>query len=200
VKFSDAVSRIPNLITLARILAVPVTVYVILQGYMTMAFWIFVVAAASDALDGYLAKRLNAVTEIGAYLDPLADKALLVGTYIALAQADHIATWLVFLVVFRDLLIVCGALLFHTITQSLKMTPLFISKINTVAQLALASVVLAELGLDLRPDQGSDLGPAQGLAFLSGALVYIVVLTTFISGAAYVYKWGTMAVRMERDQ
>ena len=184
----DALARIPNLITLARILAVPVTVYVILQDYMTAAFWIFVVAGLSDALDGYLAKRLNAVSEIGAYLDPLADKALLVGTYVALAQVDHIATWLVFLVVFRDLLIVCGALLFHTITQSLKMKPLFISKINTVTQLALAAIVLAELGLDLR------------LAYLSDALVYIVVLTTFVSGAAYVYKWSTMATQMERDQ
>ena len=184
----DALTRIPNLITLARILAVPVTIYVILQGYMTAAFWIFAAAGASDALDGYLAKRLNAVSEIGAYLDPLADKALLVGTYIALAQVDHVATWLVFLVVFRDLLIVCGALLFHTITQSLKMKPLFISKINTVAQLALAAVVLAELGLDLR------------IAFLSEALVYTVVLTTFVSGAAYVYKWSTMAVQLERDR
>jgi len=181
-------SLVPNLITLARLLAVPVTVYVILEGYLAVAFWIFITAAASDALDGYLAKRWNAVSEIGAYLDPLADKALLVGAYVALAQADHIATWLVILVVFRDLLIIGGALLFQTLTQSLKMTPLFISKVNTVAQLALAGVVLAELGLDLR------------LAFLSGSLVYVVAVTTLVSGAAYVYKWGAMAVLMERDQ
>ncbi len=187
-KIRAALTRIPNLITLARILAVPVIVYVILQDYMTAAFWIFVAAGASDALDGYLAKRLDAVSEIGAYLDALADKALLVGTYVALAQVDHIATWLVFLVVFRDILIVSGALLFHTITQSLKMKPLFISKVNTVAQIALATVVLSELGLGL------------SMAYLSEALVYIVVLTTFVSGAAYVYKWGTMAVSMERDQ
>ena len=187
-KISDALSLVPNLITLARLLAVPVTVYVILEGYLAAAFWIFIIAAASDALDGYLAKRWNAVSEIGAYLDPLADKALLVGAYVALAQADYIATWLVFLVVFRDVLIIGGALLFHTITRSLKMTPLFISKVNTVAQLALVGVVLAELGLGLR------------LTFLSEALVYIVAVTTFVSGAAYVYKWGAMAVLLERDQ
>jgi cardiolipin synthase len=127
-------------------------------------------------------------TATGAYLDPLADKALLVGTYVALAQVDQIATWLVILVVFRDFLIIGGALLFQTLTQSLKMKPLFISKINTVTQIAFAGVVLAELGLDL------------SLTFISGALVYIVALTTFVSGAAYVYKWGTMAVQMERDQ
>ena len=185
---SYALSLVPNLITLARLLAVPVTVYVILEGYFVAAFWIFVTAAASDALDGYLAKRLDAVSEVGAYLDPLADKALLVGAYVALAQVDHIATWLVFLVVFRDLLIIGGALLFHTLTQSLKMTPLFISKVNTVAQLALVGVVLAELGVGLQ------------LTFVSVTLVYIVVVTTFVSGAAYVYKWGAMAVSMERNQ
>ncbi len=185
---TSALSLVPNLITLARLLAVPVTVYVILEGYFVAAFWIFVIAAASDALDGYLAKRLNAVSEVGAYLDPLADKALLVGVYVALAQVDHIATWLVFLVVFRDFLIIGGALLFHTLTQSLKMTPLFVSKVNTVAQLALVGVVLAELGLGLQ------------LTFVSVTLVYIVVVTTFVSGAAYVYKWGAMAVLMERNQ
>jgi cardiolipin synthase len=84
--------------------------------------------------------------------------------------------------------IIGGALLFQTLTQSLKMKPLFISKINTVTQIALAGAVLAELGLGL------------SLTFLSGALVYVVALTTFVSGAAYVYKWGTMAVQMERDQ
>ncbi len=186
--FTNALSLVPNLITLARLLAVPVTVYVILEGYFVAAFWIFVTAAASDALDGYLAKRLDAVSEVGAYLDPLADKALLVGTYVALAQVDHIATWLVFLVVFRDFLIIGGALLFQTLTQSLKMTPLFVSKVNTVAQLALVGVVLAELGLGLQ------------LTFISVTLVYIVVVTTFVSGAAYVYKWGAMAVLMERNQ
>ena len=186
--FTNVLSLIPNFITLARLLAVPVTVYVILEGYFVAAFWIFVIAAASDALDGYLAKRLDAVSEIGAYLDPLADKALLVGVYVALAQVDHIATWLVFLVVFRDFLIIGGALLFHTLTQSLKMTPLFVSKVNTVAQLALVGVVLAELGLGLQ------------LTFVSVTLVYIVVVTTFVSGAAYVYKWGAMAVLMERNQ
>jgi cardiolipin synthase len=188
VTISYALSLVPNLITLARLLAVPVTVYVILEGYLAAAFWIFMIAAASDALDGYLAKRLDAVSEIGAYLDPLADKALLIGAYVALAQVDHIATWLVFLVVFRDLLIIGGALLFHTITQSLTMTPLYISKVNTVAQLTLIGVVLAELGLGLQ------------LTFLSVTLVYIVVVTTFVSGAVYVYKWGAMAVLLERDQ
>lgn len=179
---------IPNAITLARLLAVPVTIYLILQNQYKSAFWLFAAAGISDAVDGVLAKRLGVVSEVGAYLDALADKALLVGVYVTLGQVGHVAIWLVFLIVFRDFLIITGALLFQTLTQSLKMEPLFISKINTVVQLALAAIVLAELGLDLR------------LAYLSEALVYIVVLTTFVSGAAYVYKWSTMAALMERDQ
>ncbi len=185
---SGPLSLLPNFISLARLLAVPVAVYLILQGQLQAAFWIFVAAGVSDALDGYLAKRLGAESEIGRYLDPLADKALLVGVYVALNRVDHLATWLVFLVVFRDLLIIGGAILFQTLTQSLKMAPLFISKINTVAQITLASVVLGELGLGIE------------LAFLSEALLYIVALTTFVSGAAYIYKWGSLAVIMERDR
>ena len=179
---------LPNLITLARLLAVPVTVYLILQGHHAAAFWIFIAAGVSDAVDGVLAKRLNAVSEIGAYLDPLADKALLVGVYIALDRVDHIPTWLVFLVVFRDVLIIGGAILFQTITHSLKMDPLYISKINTVAQITLAGLVLAELGTEVPKTIASDI------------LVYVVALTTFTSGAAYVYKWGWAAIIMERHK
>ncbi len=179
---------LPNFITLARLLAVPVTVYLILQSHYQLAFWIFVAAGVSDALDGFLAKRLDAVSEIGAYLDPLADKALLVGVYLALSRMDHIATWLVFLVVFRDFMIIGGAILYQTLTQSLKMEPLFISKVNTVAQIAFAGVVLGELGLGV------------GLSIVSQTLAYIVAFTTFVSGAAYVYKWGWLAVLMERDR
>lgn len=175
------------MVTLARLLAVPITVYLILQDQFVFAFWLFIAAGVSDAVDGYLAKRLDAVSEVGSYLDPLTDKALLVSVYITLGHQGHVATWLVVLIVFRDLLIIGGALLFQTLTQSLKMNPLFISKINTTTQIALAGVTLAELG------------PGLALPFLSTALLYIVALTTFLSGAAYVVKWGWLAVIMERD-
>lgn len=184
--FRGSLSLLPNIITLARLLAVPVTVYLMLQNQYGVAFWLFIAAGLSDAVDGFLAKRLGVVSEIGTYLDPLADKALLVGVYVTLGVMDHVAIWLVFLIVFRDLLIIGGAILFQTLTHSLKMSPLFISKINTATQIALASVILAEQGLGLQ------LQPA------SGALVYIVALTTFLSGTAYVVKWGWLAVMMER--
>lgn len=184
----NSLALLPNFITLARLLAVPVTVYLLLQASYAGAFWIFIAAGVSDALDGYLAKRLKLESEIGAYLDPLADKALIVSIYVTLGHLGHIAVWLVILVVFRDLLIIGGAILFHTITQSLKMDPLFVSKVNTSAQITLAGLVLGELGLGV---------PLGGL---TEALVYLVGATTLISGGAYVVKWGWMAVMMERDK
>lgn len=177
---------LPNLITLVRILCVPVTIYVILFGHFAAAFWIFVLASLTDALDGLIAKQFSVESEVGAFLDPLADKALLMGVYVMLGYAGHIAVWLVILIVFRDLLIIAGAILFHTITQSLRMEPLLISKVNTLAQILLAALVLAQLGLELQ------------ITGLVNALVYVVAATTFLSGAAYVVKWGLRTVTMER--
>ncbi len=179
---------LPNIITLARLLAVPVTLYLIIMEVYQAAFWLFLAAGVSDGIDGYLAKRLGAITEIGAYLDPLADKVLLVGVFVTLGYNDLVAIWLVFLIVFRDLLIVAGAILFQTLTHSLKMKPLFIGKVNTTAQIVYASVVLGELGLGLQ------------ISFISSPLAYTVAAITFVSGAAYVGKWGWLAVTMERDR
>jgi cardiolipin synthase len=178
---------LPNLITLARLLAVPVTVYLLLIGTYDAAFWLFIAAGVSDALDGIIAKHFNVASQVGAFLDPLADKALLVAVYITLGYLEHLAVWLVILIVFRDLLIIGGAILFHTLTHSLEMEPLLVSKTNTVAQIILAGMVLAELGLEL------------SLAGSVHVLVYVVAATTFVSGAAYVIKWGRRAVTMERD-
>jgi cardiolipin synthase (CMP-forming) len=181
-------SLLPNIISLARLLAVPVTVYLILQSAFVPAFWLFVAAGISDALDGFLAKRLNAVSVIGEFLDPLADKALLVSVFIALGYRDHVAMWLVILIVFRDLLIIGGAILFQTLTHSLEVNPLYISKINTVAQIVLACAVLAQLA------------SGWNAADATLALTIFVGVTTFLSGAAYVIKWGWMAVLMEREK
>ena len=184
----DVLSLLPNIITLARLLAVPVTVYLILQSAFMPAFLLFVAAGVSDALDGFLAKRLGAVSVIGEFLDPLADKALLVTVFISLGYLDHVAMWLVFLIVFRDLLIIGGAILFQTLTQSLEMHPLFISKINTVAQIVLACAVLSQLSIGWPSPE------------ISHILVYPVAATTFLSGACYVIKWGRMAVAIERGR
>ena len=169
--------NIPNLITLARIFAVPLLVWLIISGEFAAAFWLFVLAGVSDALDGFIAKRFGFVTKLGTYLDPVADKALLVCAYITLGQAGHINALLVILVVFRDVLIIGGTVLFHTLDRPVGMKPIFISKINTFLQILLIAVLLGNLGIGIL-----DFGTLPALAFLVG-------ITTVCSGLAYMGRW-----------
>lgn len=177
--------NLPNLITLARLFASPFAVYLILNADWPPAFWVFVLAGVSDAVDGFIARRFDARTLIGGYLDPLADKALLVSVFVVLGYMGQLPGWLVILVVFRDVLIVGGALLVHTLTGRLTMQPLMISKINTVMQFVLPTYVLGELALGV--DDG----------WIAPTLVYLVGLTTMLSGGAYVVTWTRRAADIE---
>ena len=127
----------------------------------------------------FIAKRFDQETALGRYLDPLADKALLVGVYATLGYSGHLPIWLVILVVFRDLIIIGGVILLHIFNENIRMNPLFISKANTTAQIVLVVVVLAELGV------GVGLGPA-----VTTALIYLTAMTTIASGGVYVLGWG----------
>ncbi|BBK31283.1 cardiolipin synthase [Stella humosa] len=167
-----------NIITLGRLLSVPVIVWLILDGSMLPAFALFVAAGISDAVDGFLARRFDQRSELGGYLDPLADKALLVGVYVTLGHVGHLPAWLVILVVFRDVLIIGGAILLYMFTEALQMAPLTVSKVNTAAQIVLAAVVLGTMGLAI--DDGG----------VVRALVYAVGATTALSGAAYIVQWS----------
>ena len=169
---------LPNFISLGRLLAVPVAVWLILDGKLGIAFWVFVAAGVSDAVDGFLAKRFNMQTELGKVLDPLADKALLVSVYVSLGHMDFIPVWLVILVVFRDFVIVGGIILAHTLSLRMRMKPFIVSKINTVAQILLAAFVLASAGMIL------------DLWVIITPMVYLVGVSTLISGAAYLIFWG----------
>jgi cardiolipin synthase len=171
------VSNLPNAITVARLLAVPVMIWLIVSGRMSAAFWLFVAAGVSDGVDGFIAKRFRAESRLGSYLDPIADKVMLVCIYVTLGLEDQLSSWLVILVVFRDALIVGGALLSQVLDHSLKVRPLYISKINTVAQIVLAAVVLAELGA-IMPDFP-----------LIGGLEILVAVTTASSGGVYLIRW-----------
>src|SRR5215216_3457771 len=137
---------IPNLITLGRILLVPVVVWAITAGEMRIAFALFLAAGLTDAVDGFLAKRFGMTTELGAYLDPLADKAMIVSIYVALGIAEALPRWLVILVVSRDIMIVSAIILSWLIDKRVKLKPLTVSKLNTVAQIVLALLVLASRG------------------------------------------------------
>lgn len=177
--------NLPNLISLARLFAVPLAVWLILKGQLDIAFWLFVAAGISDGLDGYLARRLNARSQIGAYLDAIADKALLVSVFIALGYASKVDNWLVILVVSRDIMIVGGFLLLVLMSDPMEARPSLLSKFNTVAQIVFAAVVLAVHGLDLANQ-----------ALLDG-LAYIVGATTLLSGGGYVVTWVRHIARME---
>lgn len=168
---------IPNLITLARILMVPVLVWAIAAGEMLAAFILFVAAGISDAVDGFLAKRFGMSSEIGAYLDPLADKALIVSIYVALGITDAIPRWLVILVVSRDIMIVTAVMLSWFVGKPMPVRPLLVSKLNTVAQIVFACLILAALGLGFNP------GPLQPI------LMGLVAILTLASVAFYVAEW-----------
>jgi cardiolipin synthase len=168
---------IPNLITLGRILLVPVVVWAIASGAMLVAFVLFLAAGVSDAVDGYLAKRFGQTSELGAYLDPLADKVLIVSIYISLGLAGAIPRWLVILVVSRDLMIVGAVLLSWLVGSPVTVKPLLVSKLNTVAQIVFACLVLASLGFQF------DLGP------LRIALMTLVAVLTLLSIAFYLAEW-----------
>jgi len=169
--------NLPNLITIARILSVPVMVWAIASGEMLIAFGLFVLAGLSDAVDGYLAKRFGMRSELGAYLDPLADKALIVSIYIALGISGAVPRSLVILVVSRDIMIVGAVMLSWLVGKSTAVKPLLVSKLNTAAQIAFAALVLASLGFnfEVRP--------------LLSAATALVAALTLLSIAAYLREW-----------
>jgi cardiolipin synthase (CMP-forming) len=146
------VLNLPNLITIARILLVPVVVWAIASHEMQAAFVLFLLAGVSDAVDGFLAKRLHMTSELGATLDPLADKVLIVSIYIALGITDAIPRWIVILVVSRDILIVGGIMLAVFLGKPMKVKPVLVSKLNTAAQIVFACLVLAALAFDFKAE------------------------------------------------
>lgn len=168
---------IPNVITLGRILLVPVVVWAIASGAMLIAFALFVAAGVSDAVDGFLAKRLRQTSELGAYLDPLADKALIVSIYVTLGISGAIPRWLVILVVSRDIMIIGAVILSWLMGSPIRMKPLWVSKFNTAAQILFACLVLASLGF------GFTIEP------LRVGLMLAVAALTLLSIAAYLAEW-----------
>ena len=155
----------------------PVVVWVITSGEMRIAFLLFVAAGVSDAVDGFLAKNFHMTSELGAYLDPLADKALIVSIYVALGIAGALPLFLVILVVSRDIMIVSAFLLSWLVGKPMPARPILVSKINTVAQICLAALVLAEQAF------GFDAGVATAL------IMAAVVVLTLLSIALYLAEW-----------
>lgn len=168
---------IPNIITLLRIFLVPAVVWAIASGEPLFAFWLFLAAGISDALDGFIAKRFHMQTELGSYLDPVADKALLVSIYVTLAVVGLIPRWVAIAVVSRDFMIIGAVVLSLVMAKPVTISPLLISKVNTAAQISFAAIVLATAGFGVTVPGLYDLG------------LVLVGLLTGLSAAAYLAAW-----------
>lgn len=176
---------IPNVITFLRILLVWPLGMAILVGDYTLALVLFVTAGLSDAVDGFLAKRFGWETRLGAMLDPVADKLLMLCSYLMLGWQHHLPWWLVAVVVGRDMVILAGAAAFRLLVGRIDMAPTYISKANTFFQIALVAGVLLGLCCFPLPPAGRD------------GLVYVVLVTSVWSGLDYVYEWGRSAWRRD---
>jgi len=173
---SSPLLNAPNILTFGRLCTVPLAFWLVLEHQIDRAFVLFAAAGLSDALDGWLARRYGG-NAIGALMDPVADKALLVTMYITLAAVGALPDWLAILVVFRDLLIVGGVIVLAVLGHPVTIRPLYISKLNTVLQIVLVATTLLQGGFGI------------GLPGFAPLLIWGVALTTLASGAAYV--WNT---------
>ncbi|MDB5594701.1 MAG: CDP-alcohol phosphatidyltransferase [Hyphomicrobiales bacterium] len=170
-------ASLPNLITLGRLVLVPLTIVMIADQAWMSALIAFLLAGVSDGIDGFLARTYHLQSELGAYLDALADKALLISIYVALAVVGVVPASIAIIVVSRDIMIMGAVVVSWVMHRPVEIKPLLISKLNTTAQIAFAGLVLAAKAF----------GWSLGMWF--GFAVVIVAALTVVSGAAYLAQW-----------
>jgi len=179
-------SDIPNLISILRIILVAPTVYYLINEKYLLALILFFIAGASDGLDGFLARYFRWQSRLGALLDPIGDKLLLVCCYLALGWLGHISVLLVLLVLFRDIIIVTGAVMYHVYIGKVSIKPVMISKLNTLLQIVLVVLLLFHL---------SEVSFSKLIsAELINVFVLSVYVSTIASGVIYIWLWGRRAV------
>jgi cardiolipin synthase (CMP-forming) len=169
--------NLPNFITIGRLVLVPVLIVMITQGRWMSAVICFLIAGVSDAVDGFLARRLSLRTELGAYIDPLADKALLMSIYVTLAVVGALPGWLAITVVSRDVMIMVGVVVAWLIERPVAIKPLVVSKVNTAAQIGFAGLVLAANAFEF------ELGGARDW------MMAMIAVLTVASAGAYLLTW-----------
>lgn len=179
-----SVRDIPNIICIARIILIVPIVLGLLAGNFGLALFLFVIAGISDGLDGFLARHYHWRSRLGSFLDPLADKLLIVCVYITFAWLDLMPVWFISAAIIRDVIIILGAIGFHHQYGPYHGEPLWSSKLNTVLQIALVIAILAD----------------QSLIPLPGNLINLLLIATLLtilwSGVAYVYIWGRRAIQL----
>ncbi|MDO9387805.1 MAG: CDP-alcohol phosphatidyltransferase family protein [Thiobacillus sp.] len=180
---SERVLNLPNAITLLRIAAVPVVGWLILQQRWEAACWLFLAAAISDGIDGLLARWLDQLTQLGAALDTVADKALGVVTLVMLTQAGAIPLWVTLAILLRDSVIVLGALSYRGLAGHLEIHPTWLGKTHMFAEFSLLALVLGGLAGLLALDD-----------WRLPLFVTVFIIAT-ASGMQYVWIWGAKARR-----
>lgn len=173
---------IPNIISVLRLIAVMPVVWLLLEQQFGWALLVFAAAGVSDGVDGFLAKHYGWQSRLGGILDPLADKALLVACFLVLGSIGLIPVWLVMAVIFRDLVIVGGAVLYHYGVEELEAAPLLSSKLNTLVQLVLLVATIMHAGPVPLPEWVID------------TLVFSCLATVLVSGVQYVWVWSRKAI------
>ncbi len=173
---------IPNVITGTRILCVPCLVWMLFNQHFERSLLLVLFMGVSDALDGFLARCYNWKTTLGAFLDPIADKIMLVAAFLTFALLGWIPWWMAALIIARDVILLLGAVSYHMVTRRLQMEPLMISKINTFAQIILAVSLIYTQVNPMHPQ-------------VLNAMMAIVVCTTLASGMRYVLEWSRRAVK-----
>ncbi len=170
---------IPNLISTLRIILVPIFIIYLINERFLAALAVFIVAGLSDGADGLVARLLNQKSRLGSYLDPLADKFLLIAAFIVLAVRNFIPPWLTVIVITRDILILLGVLILFLNKQDFKIKPSVLSKITTCLQLATVFLVLAKSHFHL-------------FSGFIPAIYWVTGLLTIASGLHYMRSWFQM--------
>jgi len=173
---------VPNALSLLRIVLTPVIAYAIVQNHLALALGVMMAAGLTDMLDGAIARYFDQRTLVGAYLDPLADKLMLISAIVALFVGGKVPLFLFLAVIFRDIIIVIGAILYEVVTHKLEMQPTYTSKATTFLQIVLVIVALLD-----------PLVPLPG--WLKPAMVWLTFGFTCVSGVQYMLLWTIKAVR-----
>jgi cardiolipin synthase len=180
----DRILNIPNLLTLTRMIMTPFIVYAILQHEAKFALTLMLIAGVTDMLDGAIARYFNQRSTVGAYMDPLADKLMLVGGFIALFIIDQVPLYLFLAVIFRDVIIIIGAIAYEMVTHKLKMEPTMTSKVTTFMQIVFLVMVLVHMAWPLP-------------LMLLQTVTWLTFAVTCLSGLQYMVVWTQKAVRAE---
>jgi cardiolipin synthase len=187
-RVSSPLRHLPNVITASRILLVVPIALALANHQLVTTITLFGVAALSDAADGFLAKRFGWQSELGAVLDPAADKLLLATVFITLAYLKLVPLWLMAAAVARDVIIVAGALLYKSLIGPLNIRPSIVSKFNTLCQAAFIMAVVGREEFSVPP------------AWVVTALGAMVFATVMVSGIDYVLIYGRRALSLSRPR